>query len=208
MAEKAGLRLLIYDRTCRVPRLPLTHVWSAGGRLYHRLGRIDRAFGAASWDEALAWLAGVETQRASPISEIQIWSHGRWGCALLQADVLDQQALRPGHPLHVRLQAVRERLLPDSLFWFRTCQTFGARAGQSFARALVDFLGCRGAGHTHIIGFWQSGLHSLRPGDVPSWPASEGIARGTAEEPVQARPSGRRAPNTITCLHGRVPQGF
>ena len=204
----SGLRLLVYDRTCLYPRLPLSRAWAAGSVLYRRLGRVDRALGATRWEEALRWLAGADASQGAPIAEIQIWSHGRWGRALLETDVLDREALRPGHPLRMPLEAVRERLLPGSLLWFRTCETFGACAGQTFAGALVDFLGCRAAGHTHIIGFWQSGLHSLRPGERPSWSASEGLARGSAEEPQQARRSRPGAPHTITCLHGRIPPGF
>jgi hypothetical protein len=161
----------------------------------------------ATWDEALRWLAGAQPL-AAPIAEIQIWSHGQWGRALLEADVLDGEALRPGHPLNAPLRAVRDRLRPGSLWWFRTCETFGAVAGQRFARALVDFLGCRGAGHTHVIGFWQSGLHSLGPGESPGWSASEGVVEGTAEEPLRAARSRSGAPNTITCLQGSVPAGF
>lgn len=202
-----GLRLMVFDATCRWPRLPLSRAWRAGRWLYQRLGRLDLAFGATGWEEALGWLA--EAGGAAPIAEVQFWSHGRWGLALLGGEVLDRQALRPEHRLYPRLRAVRERLAGErALWWLRTCQSFGASAGQGFASALVDFLGCRGAGHTHVIGFWQSGLHSLRPGQHPSWPEDEGVARGSAAEPLQARHSWPGAPNTITCLHGRVPAGF
>ena len=42
--------------------------------MYRRLGRIDAAFGARSWTEALAWLGQLGS-----IREIQYWGHGRWG---------------------------------------------------------------------------------------------------------------------------------
>lgn len=199
----APLRLLVFDRTCRGRGgLPgLSHAWGAGRHLYRGLGRLDAGFGAATWTEALTWLA---RQGAGPIAEIQFWGHGRWGQALIAGEALDLRALSPGHALHGPLGQVRARLAPDALWWFRTCETFGTEAGQRFAAAFAGHLGCRVAGHTHVIGVWQSGLHSLRPGETPSWSITEGV-RGPG--PVAA-PSRLGAPNTISCLHGRVPAGF
>lgn len=97
---------------------------------------------------------------------------------------------------------------PIPLWWFRTCETLGASCGQAFARAWADFLGCRVAGHTHVIGFYQSGLHSLRPGEKPTWSADEGIIEGDAARPLRAAESRRGIPNTITCLGGRPPPGW
>jgi hypothetical protein len=204
------LRLLIYDRTCRGKKaLPgLSHAWQAGSWLYAGLRRLDGAHGAASWAEALEWLATFRPER--PLAEIQYWGHGKWGGARIANEVLDRSALLPEHPLGERLRAIRARLVPtgEALWWFRTCETFGAVAGQDFARAWTEFFGCRAAGHTHIIGFHQSGLHLLAPGQSPSWAADEGIARGTPQEPLEALRSSRSAPNTITCLQGRIPKGY
>ena len=200
-----ALRLLIYDRTCRGAGLRpgLSHAWRAGSWLYRGLGRFDAARAASCWDEALAWLAALDT--AQRIAEIQYWGHGKWGCARIADDVLDRSALQPGHPLRARLVAVRERLAPDALWWFRTCETFGATAGHDFARAWTDFFGAPAAGHTYIIGYYQSGLHRLAPGCAPHWADDEGLERGTAAEPEQALWSERHAPNTITCLQGHLP---
>jgi hypothetical protein len=99
-------------------------------------------------------------------------------------------------------------LAPDALLWFRTCETLGAHAGQDFAAALTDATGARVAGHTFVIGFFQSGLHCLRPGVAPHWSAEEGLAQGSAERPQSALPSTPDAPNTITCLTGAIPDGF
>ena len=88
------------------------------------------------------------------------------------------------------------------LWWFRTCSTFGTARGQAFARAWANFLGCRVAGHTFLIGLHQSGLHSLGPGASPSWSVDEGVA---GEVPLWSRPG---APNTITCFHGKIPAGY
>ena len=200
-----GLRLLIFDATCmgRDLRLPLSLAWDAGQALYRHLGRLDGALGASSWAEALDWLAAAE----APISEVQFWGHGRWGLALIGRDPLTRRALSPGHPLHPRLRAARERLAPDALWWFRTCETFGARPGHVFARAFTELMGCRAAGHTYVIGLWQSGLHGLLPGETPRWSPDEGLALGDGEHPKRALISTPWAPNTIHFLRGDIPTG-
>ncbi len=202
------LRLMVYDRTCRGRRfLPgLSHSWWAGAYLYRGLGRIDAFFGASTWAEALDWLAEVERDRL--ISEIQYWGHGKWGLARIDREPLDRQALAGHHPHRARLEAVRDRMEPDALWWFRTCETFGAKPGQDFARAFTDFFGGRAAGHTFIIGPWQSGLHLLRAGDEPHWSQTEGLREGAPENPRRAYWSKPWSPNTITCFHGKVPEGF
>jgi hypothetical protein len=210
-SERApGLRLMVWDRTCTGPwwRPGLSHAWGTGSLLYRALGRLDATRGVASWDEALAWLA--EFRPDEPIAEVQYWGHGKWGLARADRQPLSIDALSRTHPLHAPLRAVAKRMLPgdDGLWWFRTCETFGARPGQRFARALSDFLGCRTAGHTFIIGHWQSGLHSLRPGAEPEWSPSEGLLRGTVEQPEAAYWSRLREPNTITFMHGQVPAGY
>jgi hypothetical protein len=207
MVEARGLRLMVYDRTCVAKLAPvgLSTAWAAGSVLYRGLNRLDAAFGASSWDEALTWLGSYDASR--PIAEIQYWGHGRWGRVHIDKDVLDAAAFAPGHRLEPRISALRERLVPggEALVWLRTCETFGAAAGHDFAERLASVLGTRVAGHTFIIGALQSGLHGLLPGHTPDWPADEGIAEGTAEKPVRAHGSGVRRPRTITCFEGAVP---
>jgi hypothetical protein len=201
------LRLVVYDVTQRTrPPKGLGLAWHAGTYLYRGLGRIDAAFGARDWSGALAWL--VEQARERPIAEIQYWGHGRWGRALIDGESLDRAALSPGHALERPLAALRERLVPNALVWFRTCETLGARPGQDFARAFSDRLHVRVAGHTFVIGFFQSGLHLLSPGNAPSWSVDEGLARGTPANPELALSSGPNQPNTVTCLSGEVPAGY
>jgi hypothetical protein len=202
-----GLRLIVYDKSC-VGRfgIGLSRVWGAGRHVYRTLGRTDGAHGVAGFDEAFGWLG---THRGDqPISEVQFWAHGKWGRLHLARESLDRSAFAKGHPMQKGLAALRERLAPGALVWFRTCETFGAAAGHDFARALTDWLGCRAAGHTFIIGYWQSGLHLLEPGQAPHWSPSEGLAKGTPERPELAAWSAMGAPNTISCMTGRVPAGW
>ena len=210
-SKTEGLRLMVYDRTCLGgwPFPGLTLSWQAGGWLYARLGRLDARHGATTWDDALEWLASQGAP--DPIQEIQFWGHGKWGAALIDGTPLDVSALDPSHRHLEVLNRIRERLVPGqkALWWFRTCETFGGRVGQQFARAWTDFFHCRAAGHTYVIGPYQSGLHVLRPGEIPNWPLDEGFAPGTNASTVRtALWSSRSAPNTINCLQGRIPDGF
>lgn len=202
-----SLRLVVYDATQRrrQPRA-LGLSWQYGTWLYRGLGRVDAAYGASSFGDALAWLGRYQSSRA--VGEVQFWGHGKWGRIFIESEALDRSVLQSGHRHHAAFQGVRERLAPDALLWFRTCETLGARAGQDFAAALADATGARVAGHTYVIGFFQSGLHCLRPGVAPHWSPVEGLARGTADQPEQALASTPDAPNTITCLSGQFPAEF
>jgi hypothetical protein len=189
---------MIYDRTCRGPGpLPgLSTTWWLGGHLYRALGRLDAWAGFDRWADALGWLSDQSLRRGRPIGEIQYWGHGHPGLVRMAKERLDLSALEEGHPLFQPLCRVRDRLAPGggALFWFRTCETFAGAEGHAFARRWTRFFGARAAGHTFIIGPWQSGLHQLAPGQEPDWPADEGGH-------VWSSP---RAPSTITFLHGKV----
>lgn len=207
---KGGLRLMVYDRSCKGRHgLPgLSHAWWAGAQLYRGLGRFHGYRGVDSWEEALEFLA--EYRPDAPLAEVQYWGHGKWGGARVREQNFDRYALDSDNPLHARLAAVRDRFIGDAqgLWWFRTCETLGARAGQRFSQELADFLGTRVAGHTYIIGHVQSGLHTIAPGQQPDWSAEEGLREGSADAPRSAHWSRLRAPNTITCLRGTVPKGY
>jgi hypothetical protein len=170
------------------------------------LGRSDGAYGAESFADALAWLSRFRSDR--PVDQVQFWGHGKWGRLFIHRDVLDRTALTPGHAHHVTLTALRERLSPNALVWFRSCETFGAVPGHDFAQAWTTFFGRPAAGHTFVIGYWQSGLHQLNPGQSPHWDAEEGLVDGSAAHPGRAAWSGPTKPNTISCLAGHVPHGW
>ncbi|MCA9489590.1 MAG: hypothetical protein KC621_06690, partial [Myxococcales bacterium] len=80
--------------------------------------------------------------------------------------------------------------------------------GRRFARDFADHQGVAVAGHTYVIGPFQSGLHLLRPGAEPHWTPDEGLCEGTPSRPIRARWSRWSEPHTITCLHGAVPPGW
>ncbi len=205
-----GTRVMVYDDTCRTSKvgLDLTRSWIAGGALYRALGRIDAHGPVRSWAEAFKFI--LEQRPREPIAEVQFWGHGKWGEARIEREPFGIDALSPTHALHPSLCELRERLVGEqALVWFRSCETVGAHAGHDFAQALADFLGCQVAGHTFIIGPWQSGLHRLRPGERPTWSVHEGLAPGNdPAKPKKALWSGPLQPNTITCLQGEVPAGF
>lgn len=171
------------------------------------LGRIDASRAATSWDEALSWLARVRPDE--PLDEIQYWGHAKWGQAFIDDDRLTVDALAKSSPHADNLRAIAKRMRsPSSLLWFRTCELFGADAGHDFARRFSDFMGCRVAGHTRVIGFWQSGLHSLSPGQIPTWSTDEGLVDGTPSHPISATDSSPFMDHTIHCLQGAIPHGW
>lgn len=203
------LRLVVYDRTCRGRGLwpGLTHSWVVGSRLYQLRNQIDLSFGAAAFVEALTWLASVQPTRR--IAEIQYWGHGKWGQIHCNGNAWGERALLRAHEWAPLLDRIRSRLSgPEALLWLRTCESFGAQRGQSFAAALAERMGCKVAGHTYIIGPFQSGLHTLQPGQPAHWPVEEGIREGTPQAPQRAFWSTPFAPHTIHCLQGEIPAGY
>ncbi len=202
-----GLRLMFYDDTCRKSRwgLGLTHSWIAGARFYGATGKFHGTHGFTNWADALRWLA---TFRGSePIDEIQFWGHGKWGRVYIAGDALSAEWLAEHHELAAPLRQIRDRMNgPAALWWFRTCETFGADVGHDFAQRWSDFFETRAAGHTYIIGPLQSGLHAIAPGQTPTWSTYEGLDEGSPEAPRQALWSVPGAPNTISCLRADLPK--
>ncbi|XXY53008.1 hypothetical protein WME91_17930 [Sorangium sp. So ce269] len=185
----------------------LTPIWRAGAFLHRMTGAAHTWHAASRWDDALLWAARTARERGRKITSLQAWGHGGWGYMRLGQTRLDEDALRPGSPLDGALDALRGELAgPDALVWLRCCSAFG-HTGQAFAKALASRLGCRVAGHTYIIAFYQSGAHSLRPGEAPGWDPREGV-RFSGGAPAGALWSSRTAPNTVSCLASDLPPGY
>lgn len=208
MIPLSPLRLLIYDSTClgSKPYLPgLTHSWIAGKHLYQITRPFHRSFGASSWHDALQFLATIAPLYT--IEEIQFWGHGKWGRVMINGSPLDTSALLPDHPYFPWLAAIKARIAsPSSLWWFRTCETFGALSGIDFATQWAAFFQCRVAGHTQIIGPWQAGLHAIEAGQTPFWSPSNGLIKGTPEAPTASAYSRLWHPRVISCLQPNLPQ--
>ena len=201
-----ALSALIYDRQCRGPGPTrwLGRSFVVGAALHGLSRRFDVVIPARDWPTALADLLARTEGRT--LDEIQFWGHGKWGEALIGQDRLDARTIATGGALHDPFCTLAPRLAgPDATLWFRTCETFGAHRGQTFARAISDLLGCSVAGHTHIIGPWQSGLHRLRPGQRPAWSPDSGLRKGSAEAPQQARWSRPGLPRSVSCLRRALP---
>lgn len=190
----------------------LSHSWFAGGAIYKAFRSLDACRGFDKWPEALMWLA--DYRAPEPITEIQYWGHGSPGCVWMKTDAL--VASSPEHSIFTEkfgvttdvLRLLKRRLIPQSTIWFRTCSTFAGERGHRFAKSWADNMECRVAGYTHIIGPWQSGLHTLKPGQEPYWPADEGIAEGTPEQPKKLKWSSPWIKNTVSCLHSAIPKGW
>ncbi|MEZ4225631.1 MAG: hypothetical protein R3B13_32060 [Polyangiaceae bacterium] len=204
----AGIRVVVYDvhDRFRRGRPGLSPAWAVGARLYRGLGHVTHALPASSLEQLFSWFARLSP--TTTIEEVQWWSHGKWGNAMIGKERLDAKALTRGSALAGGVDALAARLSPTSLFWLRTCESFGARRGLDFARALSTRLACRVAGHTHVIGPWQSGLHSLTPGAEPTWSAAEGLIAGTPTSPRRAAVSLPGLPNTIFCMQSTIPDGW
>lgn len=179
--------------------LGLTHSWIAGGMLYRFFGQIDEYRGFLSWTDALLWLGS--TDRKNKIKEVQFWGHGTPG----RSWMLEDGCLDANSPTSQQygdlLRILRERLTPDARLWFRNCSVFAGEPGHNFARKWTDFFQCRVSAHTHIINFWQAGLHTARPGIAPHWPVEEGRVDGVDGREISKYSS----PNRITCLHNYFP---
>jgi hypothetical protein len=216
------LRLVVFDTTDRgrfagdsgggadgtsARGLGLSPIWRLGAQLFDGLGGFEAWCGAHTWAEALQFAADTADRFGRPIGELQAWGHGGFGFMRIGTTALDRRALAASSDLAPKLDRLRDALAPDALVWLRCCSAFGHTAGHAFAPALADRLHARVAGHTHIIHALQSGTHSLAPGETPSWPEEEGV-RFEAASAAGALTSRRDAPNTITCLRVRLPEGF
>jgi len=181
----------------------LAYTWFAGGKMYRWFRWVDEVKGVTSWDEALDWI--LEQGKDAKISQIQYWGHGSWGNVWIGKTPLSKSTLTKDTPLRDKWTEVSKVLTDDALIWFRTCSTFGNGKGHRFARAFTDFMDCKVAAHTHIIGPLQGGLHSLKPGQEIYWPEKEGVLKDENGRETSAWTKWK-TPNTIVCLRGDLPK--
>jgi len=223
-ALDGGLRLMIYDTSDRKAvskalkkaapdpfdslidsldiDLGLSHSWWAGGLLFRKLRRFDHVAGFDNWADALAWVASVGGAKA--LREVQFWGHGSPGKVWMKNSPMTKRAFEDPNFFGPLMQ-IKDRLTTESLLWFRTCATFCAVRGQEFAVEWANQMNCRVAAHTYNIGLFQSGLHSLGPGETPRWPATEGISEGTPDNPQVLRWSMPWCTNTVFALQSHLP---
>jgi hypothetical protein len=216
------MKLVVYDRTdvapIAVPRIDrasdgtahgtggLSRWWRIGAALHRGSMRAAAVHGASGWREAIAWAVSVARARGETIAELQAWGHGGWGFMNMGDTRLDVAALDPQHALAPEIDSLRDALAHNALIWFRCCSTFGTEIGHRFAMAYANRLRARVAGHTFIIGAWQSGTHSLAPGARADWSEHEGLE--IVGDRRVAAVSSADAPRTIFMLRGGLPKGW
>jgi hypothetical protein len=198
-----GIRALVFDAV-RAKGL-LDETWWIGALFARMFGRFDVVVPAYDWPSALRATALIE--QPDPIAELHFWGHGSPGRVYVGGKAINRAVFTsPTHPWHAPMVALSSRLRPESLVWWRTCSTFARAAGHAFAREAVDFFGCRVAASTFNIGLFHSGIHSLRPGDAPSWSVDEGVT--TKKGRTAQRASAPWCPHTISCFRSRFPRGW
>jgi hypothetical protein len=182
----------------------LTHSWFAGGMIYRLLRWVDEIKGFSSWESALEWLSTHKPEQE--IAQIQVWGHGSPGKTWMNGEPLHNNSFNGKHA--DALKKVADRLTDDGTIWFRNCSVFCGDPGHSFAKVWSTQMDCRIAAHTYIISPFQSGLHTIRPGEEPSWTREEGIQTGTPEHPRQIKNSSFGEPNTIFMIRSAIPEGW
>jgi hypothetical protein len=209
-------RLMIYDNTTLEDGWDgftedgLGYSWFAGGRLYRFMRWIDKSKGVGSWSEALDWL--IAEGKKKPISMVQYWGHGSWGRVWIGKEALSYKIAEQPSEVHDKWEELQKYLAEDAVIWFRTCQTFGGGSGHHFAKKFSTWMGCKVAAFTYNIGPFQSGLHSIGPGEEPSWSKTEGMELIPGVDGADGRfkpiMGHFGAPNTVFCLKGSVPNGW
>lgn len=206
------MRLMIYDRTAlddgfdiRESNDNLTMSWVLGAKLYKATRSVDLVKGVASWAEALEWLNTVNP--SEKIEQIQIWGHGWPGRSYIGKEFITLDDVVSG-PLSDGFAKLKNRLTPDSIIWFRNCAVFCGEPGHKFAEGFSTHMGCVAAAHTYIIGLFQAGLHTIKPGQKAYWPVTEGIEEGPASWPKKIRWSRMWSENSIFCLRSDIPKGW
>jgi hypothetical protein len=173
--------------------------WITGGKFYRIFRSVEYNAGFLSWEDAIKWILEVEPDKK--INSIQFWGHGSPGRVWINNDFLSVRSLLASSKHRPYLLELKKRLTKESLIWFRSCNVFTGKEGRLFAMTFPTFFDCKIASHTYIIGPWQSGLHTIQPGQMPTWDIEEGL--GKNGEKLWSKPW---SPNTIFCLTGKIPE--
>jgi hypothetical protein len=175
----SGQRLIIYDNTENSIK---EWFW----RRYVQVRRGWKKIGVSSWADAKDKI--LEAVRpGTRLMELQIWGDGAPG----------MPGINGKPPPDAFWWLVGTLVTPESLVWFRMCSVFWGRKGDDFAISTAKTLGCRVAGHTHVIGPWQSGLWSYTGKSLPAFAPHEGDWTKLKSGPFQ--------PNTIFCAKMSFP---
>lgn len=150
--------------------------------------------GVKSWNEASVKLNAV-VRPGTRIKELQIWGHGEPGKPLIAGKP-------PVSVLPTFMELLARLVTPGSLVWFRSCSVFFGEKGRAFAERTANELNCRVAGHSHVIGPWQSGLFSVAPGMHQGWVDPEPMVDWRDHK------SGPFQPRTIFCARMAVPESW
>lgn len=186
------MRVAVYDKNPGegIGQWFLSLSWLIGCFLHKLFGKLDDYHGATSWEDAFSWL---ET-RPGPLASVQYWGHGSPGTVWLANKRLDQ----------TQFKRLVTKMTPRSVLWFRTCSTFEGQQGYDISKYLTTTLNCVVAGHTRVIGVFQSGLHTRKPGEEPRWPLTE----GDVGNPTLVGMGLQWGNNTIFCLRATIPEGW
>ncbi len=193
------LDIMIYDSSDWAGK-NLRFSWVTGGKFYKLFRSVEHHSGFTSWAEALKWILQVEPNKK--INSIQFWGHGSPGRVWINGEALSARSVLATSEHRNLLLKLKQRLVPESTVWFRSCNVFTGQEGHLFAKMISKMLECKIASHTYIVGPWQSGLHTIKPDEEPTWDIDEGIYDN---KKMISMPW---SPNTIFCLTGKIPEGW
>lgn len=202
--DDGKLDIMIYDSSDWAGK-QLRFSWITGGKFYKLFHSIEHHAGFDNWQEAFEWILSVEPDRK--INSIQFWGHGSPGRVWINGDALSIRSLTEQSQHYIMLKKLKDRMAKDSVIWFRSCNVFSASEGRFFSIAFCQFMQTKIAGHTYIVGPWQSGLHTIKPGQRPSWDLSEGLKK-TEDGKIKKLWSTPWEKNTVFCLNNKIPEGW
>ena len=185
------MRVIIYDAKpgSRFIDKFLKLSWLVAAWFQKLIGVADAVYAAETWLSTVEFLS-----RHDKLTSLQYWGHGSPGTVWLS-----------GHPLTADdFRALKGRMAPEGIIWFRCCSVFQGLRGHRFSEQLANELNCTIAGHTRVIGVFQGGLHTRKPYTAPSWPIEE------VEFPFSmwSYLGLKWGNNTVVCLATKVPSGW